>query len=80
MSRTGMRNIRSAIKSERAFHARWEKKQREKLQKQNGLHKATNEASKMGEARRAEETADGASADGAADASSRLKERTGTDR
>jgi len=33
MTRSGFRNIRGAIKSERAFYAHWEKKQREKLLK-----------------------------------------------
>jgi hypothetical protein len=37
MTRSGFRNIRSALKSERQFHARWEKKQQQKLKERYGI-------------------------------------------
>jgi hypothetical protein len=53
MSRNGFRNIRAAIKSQRAFHAHWEKKQREKLRAKYGIEKEnTVEPKGTGETRR----------------------------
>jgi hypothetical protein len=34
MTRNGFRNIRAAIKSERAYHKRWDDLQRRKLEQQ----------------------------------------------
>jgi hypothetical protein len=39
MSRNGFRNIRAAVKSQRQFHAQWEKKQQAKLKAKYGIAK-----------------------------------------